>query len=126
MLLEDILLIFKTSIMYRQEPIPTKTKGTPVWPKFIKILLSIAAVLLLLLIVGYFIAGAVIRKKVDAAIQGLPPSLQVTYTAIHPNILNESLTINGLKVIYTPWSDLKESRDSGVSGRDAKPHQHTI
>jgi hypothetical protein len=64
-------------------------------------------ILLVLLISGYFIASAMIRKKVDEALQSLPPSLKITYISLQPSILSGGLVINGLNARFTPDTDSK-------------------
>ena len=51
---------------------------------------------------GYFIGNAVIRHKADEALRTLPPTWQVTYTALQANILTGSLVIHGLNARFMP------------------------
>src|ERR1700748_936538 len=83
--------------------------------RFVRPVLVTMGILLVLLIAGYFVAGAVIRKKVDEALHTLPPSLKVTYTSLHPNLLGGSLVIDGLQMRYTPETDNRKSHDHEVS-----------
>jgi hypothetical protein len=55
-----------------------------------------------LLAAGYFIAGPLVRRKVDAGLRQLPPSLRVSYSTIHVGILTGSVVIRGLVVKYAP------------------------
>jgi hypothetical protein len=73
--------------------------------KFVRPLLYIAGILLVLLIAGYFIAGAMIHKKVDEALRALPSSLKITYAGLHPGIFSGSLVIDGLDIHFTPQAD---------------------
>jgi hypothetical protein len=70
---------------------------------------------MVLLIVGYFIANSMIRKKVDEALHALPPSLKVTYSSLHANLFNGSLVINGLQVLFAPDTDSKQSHRHEIS-----------
>src|SRR5580704_12124578 len=79
-----------------------------------RVLLYSIGALAVLLIVGYFIANSMIRKKVDEALQTLPPSMKVTYSSLHPNLLGRSLVINGLEILFAPDTDSKQ------------PHRHVI
>jgi hypothetical protein len=88
--------------------------------KFLKLFVFIAGGLLIVLIAGYFIAGAMIHKKVDEALQGLPPALKITYTGLHPGILTGSLVIDGLEIRFTPQAENGRTRDSGET------HQHQV
>ena len=62
--------------------------------------------LVVLLITAYFIADVLVRKKVDEALQALPPSLHVTYHSLHSHLFNSSLEIGGV--------DIRFSRDKHV------------
>ena len=55
----------------------------------------------MLLIAGYFIAGAVIHKKMDAALAALPPSLQVRYTRFHSSLFNSTMDLDGVTIRFT-------------------------
>jgi hypothetical protein len=79
-----------------------------------RVLLYSIGMLIVLLIVGYFIANSMIRKKVDEALHALPPSLKVTYSSLHPNLFSGSVVINGLAVLFAPETDSKQ------------PHRHEI
>jgi hypothetical protein len=81
--------------------------------KFFRILAFIAGGLLIVLIAGYFIVGAMIHKKVDEALRALPPSLKITYAGLHPGILSGSLVIDGLEIRFAPQADSGGTRDSG-------------
>ncbi|HET6255399.1 MAG TPA: hypothetical protein VFE32_15065 [Puia sp.] len=59
-------------------------------------------VLIVILIAGYFIANALIRKKVDEALRSLPASLSVKYDRLHINVLTGSLNLEGVQARYTP------------------------
>lgn len=83
--------------------------------RFVKPIIYILGILLVLLTAGYFIAGAMIRKKVDEALQALPPSLKITYTSLQPSILSGGLVINGLNARFTPETDSKDAQTHQVS-----------
>jgi len=57
--------------------------------------------LAVLLIAGYFVAGAVIHKKVDAAIAALPPSVRVSYASLESSLLNSTMDLRGVHIEYT-------------------------
>ena len=65
-----------------------------------RILLFITGILVILLVAGYFIGNAVIRKKTDDALRTLPPGWQVTYNTLQANVLTGSLVIHGLEVRF--------------------------
>ncbi len=66
-----------------------------------RILIAIG-ILVVILVAGYFVANSIIHKKVDEALQALPPSLKVTYTSLHPSLLRGALVIDGLEVHFAP------------------------
>lgn len=66
------------------------------------IFLMITGCLVAGLIAGYFIANAVIRNKVEAAIRQLPASMHVHYNSIRADILNGSIDLLGVKASYSP------------------------
>jgi len=70
-----------------------------------KLLLYVAGTALVLLVAGYFIAGPLVRRKVDASLRELPPSLRVSYSTIDVGILNGSVIIHGLVVKFAPEAD---------------------
>jgi hypothetical protein len=70
-----------------------------------KLLLYIAGTVLVLLAAGYFVAGPLVRGKVDAGLRQLPPSLQVFYSKIDVGILTGSVIIHGLVVKFAPGKD---------------------
>jgi hypothetical protein len=57
-----------------------------------------AGILVIFSIAGYFVAGALIRKKVDAALRALPPSMQITYASLHSNVFTGYLVLDGLHI----------------------------
>src|SRR5882757_10350940 len=79
---------FRKAVVYKR----MRIRRTVIW---------IVAILAVLLIAGYFIAGAVIHKKVDAALRSLPPSLQVSYAGLHSNLFNGTMDLDGVKFRYT-------------------------
>jgi hypothetical protein len=80
-----------------------------------RVLLYGIGTLIVLLLVGYFIANSMIHKKVDEALQALLPSLKITYTSLHPSILSGSLVINGLEVLFAPEKDSKQPHQDEIS-----------
>jgi hypothetical protein len=73
--------------------------------KVIRIVLWVAVIVLVLLAAGYFIAGPLIRKKVDSALRQLPPSLQVSYGSLEVKILAGSVVVHGVEATFTPSAD---------------------
>jgi hypothetical protein len=70
-----------------------------------KLLLYIAGTVVVLLAAGYFIAGPMVRRRVDTALRQLPPSLRVSYSKIDVGILTGSVIIHGLVVKFVPGAD---------------------
>ena len=70
-----------------------------------KLVLYVVGTVLVLLVAGYFIAGPLVRRKVDAGLQQLPPSLRVSYSTIDVGILTGSVIIHGLVVRFAPEAD---------------------
>src|SRR5258705_5675860 len=70
-----------------------------------KLLLYVGGTVLALLVAGYFIAGPLVRRKVDASLRQLPPSLRVSYSRIDVGILTGSVIIHGLVVKFAPEAD---------------------
>ena len=58
-------------------------------------------ILAVVLIAAYFIAGAVIHRKVDAALAALPPALRVTYTSFHSSLFNSSMELDGVSLRFS-------------------------
>jgi hypothetical protein len=73
--------------------------------RILKLLLYVAGTVLVLLVAGYFIAGPLVRRKVDTALRQLPPSLRVSYSTIDVEILTGSVIIHGLVMRYAPGTD---------------------
>ena len=71
----------------------------------IKNVLYVVGTVLLLLAAGYFIAGPLVRRKVDTALRQLPPSLRVSYSRIDVGVLTGSVIIHGLVVKFVPGAD---------------------
>jgi hypothetical protein len=67
----------------------------------LKAVLWSAGVLVVLLIAGYFIAGAMIRRKVDAAMAALPPSLQVNYVSFRSSLFGGTMDFDSVTIQYT-------------------------
>jgi hypothetical protein len=86
-----------------------------------RIFLYSVGALIVILIIGYFVANSMIHKKVDEALQALPPSLKITYSSLHPSLLSGSLVINGLEVRFTPETDSGQAREASK-----QPHHHEI
>jgi hypothetical protein len=68
-------------------------------------LLYFTGIGLVLLVAAYFIAGALVRKKLDVTLRQLPPSLTVTYSTLDVGLLSGSLVIHGLAVRFAPGAD---------------------
>lgn len=69
--------------------------------KTVKISLWVLGILVVVVTAGYFIAGAVVHKKVDAALAALPPSVRVHYAAYHFDLLKRSVELGGVSVQLT-------------------------
>jgi hypothetical protein len=59
-------------------------------------LLYIAGALIILLVTGYFIINALIRRKIEQGLQTLPSSIKLNYGSLHADILRGSLVLNDL------------------------------
>ena len=86
-----------------------------------KLLLYIAGTVVVLLVAGYFIAGPLVRGKVDAGLRQLPPSLRVSYSTIDVGILTGSVIIHGLVVKFAPGAD-----SAGLSSEAEPKHMHRL
>src|SRR5579872_2509359 len=75
----------------------------------------VALILVILLVAGYFIASAVIRGKVEAALRGLPASLQVSYTRITPRLLHGEVAIEGLGIRFPADAPARSVKIARVS-----------
>jgi hypothetical protein len=53
---------------------------------------------MLMVVAGYFISHALIRRQLDEALLKLPPSLKVTYGSLRPDILARSLTMSDVQI----------------------------
>jgi len=62
-------------------------------------MLYIGGTLVIVLIAGYFIAQALIQKKVREALRTLPSSMKVTYGSLDPDIPGRSLVMNDVQVL---------------------------
>jgi hypothetical protein len=80
-----------------------------------RIVIWSAGILAILLIAGYFIAGAVIHKKLDVALAALPPSLQVRYTAFQADIFNGTIDLKGVSVKFTQGERVYKSNIEHLS-----------
>jgi hypothetical protein len=76
---------------------------------FTKPVLWIAGSLAVVLIAGYFIAGTVIRKKVDAALAALPPSVQIRYGSLHSDLFNSQIDFSDVRARFTQDEDVYEA-----------------
>ena len=72
-------------------------------------------ILAVVLIAAYFVAGVLIRKKVDEALRSLPPELTIRYTALHSSIFNGSLDLSGLTIHYSKDKHVYEASIDHVS-----------
>lgn len=57
---------------------------------------------MIILVAGYFIVNALIRKKVDDSLRALPPSVKVSYTSLRFSLFNGSLVLEGLNIRFAP------------------------
>ncbi|HEV9036637.1 MAG TPA: hypothetical protein VGQ51_08455, partial [Puia sp.] len=60
--------------------------------------LWVVGILALLLIAGYFIAVARVRKKIETALHTLPPGYSITYTSLHLRLLNGAFSLDDVHV----------------------------
>jgi len=73
-----------------------------------------AVVLAILLIGGYIVAGFVVRKKIESALQHLPPGLNVSWSALHLHLLTASWTIDSLHVRWAPSPDTSHAQQVSI------------
>lgn len=67
-----------------------------------KIFAYIVSALLVLMVLGYIIGGLVVRRKVGEAIRQLPPTMQVTYSSLHPLLFQSAIMVKNLDIRFTP------------------------
>ena len=67
----------------------------------LKVLLWGVGILAVLLVAGYFIAGSVIHRKVDAAIAALPPFIQVKYASFRCSLFGGTMDLDSVSIQYT-------------------------
>jgi hypothetical protein len=60
-------------------------------------------------VAGYFVAGAVIRNRVDAALRALPPSLQVSYTSLQSHLFQGSMELRGVRLRFSRDEDVYDA-----------------
>lgn len=72
----------------------------PYGRKLPRLLLYITGGLVAVLIAGYFIAGRIIRSRLDEALRALPSFLQVRYASLRSNVFTGSLDLEGVDVRY--------------------------
>ena len=58
-------------------------------------------ILVVLLIAGFFVAGSMIHRKVDAAIAALPSSVQVRYASFRCSLFGGTMDLDSVTVRYT-------------------------
>jgi hypothetical protein len=80
-----------------------------------RIMFWVAGVVAVLLVAAFCIAGVLIHRKVDEALQNLPSGLQVSYTHLHSNIFYGSLSLTGLIVRFSADKRVYEATIDHVS-----------
>ena len=60
----------------------------------------------LILVLATFILNAVVRQQIKQRLQSLSPSLHVTYSSIHSNILTASVSFDNLEIRFVPYPTL--------------------
>ena len=61
-------------------------------------LLYVGGLLVILLMAGYFVVNALIRRKVEASLRTLPSSIKATYGSLHADVLTGSLVLQDLSL----------------------------
>jgi hypothetical protein len=67
-----------------------------------KIFAYILSAFLVLVVLGYIIGGIVVRRKVAEAVRQLPPTLQVSYTSLHPLLFQSAIMLKNLDIRFMP------------------------
>ena len=80
-----------------------------------RIFYIIAVNLLAIGVAGYFIGQTLIRKKVEAALQNLPPGFTAEYSSIDPNVFAGSLVIHDLRVRFAPGPDSSHRHEISIN-----------
>jgi hypothetical protein len=80
-----------------------------------RIMFWVVGVVVVLLVAAYCIAGVLIHRKVDEALQNLPSELRVSYTRLHSNIFSGSLSLTGLAVRFSKDKRVYEASIDQVS-----------
>jgi hypothetical protein len=60
----------------------------------------ITIILVIVLVAGYFVANAVVHRKVEMALRGLPASLRVSYSRITTQLFRGAVSIDGLSIRF--------------------------
>ena len=82
---------------------------------FMRRALWVVGGLALLLTAGYFIAGALVRKKIETALHALPPGLTITYTSLHLRLLSGAVSLDDLCARWKGQSvTIKELNVDGI------------
>src|SRR6266498_2577882 len=78
----------------------------------IKKTLRIFAVACLILITGFIIFNAVIRKEIRKQLTNLSPALQIKFASFHTNFLSSSVSFDSLRVNFIPYNNRQQNKHS--------------
>src|ERR1700744_2437160 len=57
----------------------------------------VAGIVVVLLIAGYFVGNAVVKSKLESALQSLPPALNFHYSSLDANLFGRSFSVAGVQ-----------------------------
>src|SRR5689334_11854658 len=72
--------------------------------------LTSIGVIFLILISGYFILNAIIKKKIGDQFENISPFLLVKYSKVHANILSSSVLFDSLSIDFVPYAGMKQNK----------------
>jgi len=78
--------------------------------KTIKRALGAVTLICLILISGYFILNALIRKKIGDQFENMSPFLLAKFSKVHANILSASVSFDSLSLDFTPYGSKKQNK----------------
>ena len=74
----------------------------------IKRVVRVSIVVCLVLITGYFILNAVIRRQIRQQFSNLSPSLTINFSDTHVNLLSSFVSFDGLDIHFIPYNNRQD------------------
>lgn len=105
-----MLVSFLNRLQWQLQKLPFRFIRRVMESKTIKRALKAIILICLILISGYFILNAVIKKKIGDQVKNISPSLLVKFSKIHANIFASSVSFDSLAIDFMPYTGRRQYR----------------